>query len=61
MKHCKFLLAFILILCINGIAVAANIPTISVDELHPGMKVRKYEQVVRCNEIFQFNRMGAQT
>jgi hypothetical protein len=25
------------------------------------MKVRKYEQVVRCNEIFQFNRMGAQT
>ena len=38
MKHCKFLLAFILILCINGIAVAANIPTISVDELHPGMR-----------------------
>jgi len=38
MKHCKFLLLFILILCIHGIAVAANIPTISVDELHPGMR-----------------------
>ena len=38
MKHCKFLLAFILILCINSIAVAANVPTISVDELHPGMR-----------------------
>lgn len=37
MKRSKFLLILVLLLCIHGIAFAASIPTISVEELQPGM------------------------
>jgi hypothetical protein len=37
MKYCKILFLAILILCVHSVAAAAVIPTISVDELRPGM------------------------
>ncbi|MDD4721704.1 MAG: SpoIVB peptidase S55 domain-containing protein [Acidaminococcaceae bacterium] len=37
MKQCKFLLILVLLLCMPVVAAAAAIPTISVEELQPGM------------------------
>lgn len=37
MKRNKFLLILFFLCCIQGVAFAAAIPTISVEELHPGM------------------------